>query len=691
MTATLQERGKHRAVEAPVGSIAGLVPFRADIQGLRAIAIALVVVYHLHTAAVPGGFVGVDVFFVISGYLITGNLLRTLVARRIVSIRTFYARRARRLLPAVAVVLTATWLAARAVLPSAQLPETASQIRAAALYFENWLLAHNAVDYLKSSSAATPVQHFWSLSIEEQFYVLWPLAFVVAALVLRRRGRRNARGVLLTVAIAATCLSFGWSIHETAASPTAAYFVSTTRIWELGAGAIAALLPAAIGTRLAGRWPLSWLGLALIGWSAFRYDDGTPFPGWHAAVPVLGAVLIVLSGGSARATAAVLALPPLRWLGDLSYSLYLWHWPLIVLCIAYTGHPIGLRTGVAVLVASLILAQLTYTLVENPVRRSRLLRRHRSLSLATVVALVVPVTLVAVFLADRPAPFDGHLDGAHIGAAALAPGAPSIRSAAPVPAPSVAGEDYAIASNTDCQVGLENTTPLVCTFGDTSDPVATVAVVGDSAAGQWSTALDEIAKAHHWRLVFELHSGCPWTAATVVRNGWTTPYTQCHTWGVQVLDDMKNLRPDVLITSDRSTQGTTDHPSADAASRSEIGAGMATYWKQLTALGTEIVAIRETPEMGRDIPSCLSSRTGSISGCSRSTAKAIAASSPIVDAVRDMMGDATLIDMNDLICAPTVCSPVVGNVVVYRDVHHLTKTYTRTLEPYLQSRLVPHV
>jgi peptidoglycan/LPS O-acetylase OafA/YrhL len=294
--------------------------FRPDVQGLRALAVTMVVVYHLYPRTLPGGFVGVDVFFVISGYLITGHLWREYQRSGRVRLLDFWGRRAKRLLPAAALVLAVTWLVARFALPSSQLSATAQQIQASALYYQNWLLAHDAVDYLASGQAATPVQHFWSLSVEEQFYLIWPLLFLAAAFLARNRrpGHGNARHgnagrVLAGLMVALVAASFAYSVYDTHANPLAAYFVTPTRMWELGLGGLLAMVPE---RRLPERrgW-FGWAGLGLVLASPFVLRGTTAFPGALALLPVGGAVLFI-AGGPSR----LLSARPLVFLGGISYS-----------------------------------------------------------------------------------------------------------------------------------------------------------------------------------------------------------------------------------------------------------------------------------------------------------------------------------------------------------------------------------
>jgi peptidoglycan/LPS O-acetylase OafA/YrhL len=682
--------------------------FRPDVQGLRAIAVSLVVVFHLYPSMLPGGFVGVDVFFAISGFLITGHLLRTFERHGRVGFLDFYGRRARRLMPAAALVLAVTWVVSRFALPATQLDATANQVRASALYFQNWVLAHDAVDYW-SNKTPTPVQHFWSLSVEEQFYLFWPLLFLIAAAAawlatrrLRAQGGSDAaivatrghvgRGVLFALGVLVVTASLWFSIHETRVNPSAAYYVTTTRIWELGLGGALALLARRVSVPLARVGPLGWVGLIAVISSAFLITGKTPFPGYAALLPVGGAVLLIACGSPlARfGPARLLSVRPMVFLGDISYSLYLWHWPVIILWKSWSGGTVGYLDGPVIAAVSVLLAWLTKKYVEDTVRLAPFVIRSPLRSLSTVLAAAVPVTMVALFIANQPPPFNGKLDAAHPGGKVLA------THAAPPPAPVVPpvlqaaddGSAYGTGPG-GCQTPQPSSATTQCEYGDTTDPTMTVALVGDSVAGQWFTDLNKIAIQNHWRLVMDLHSLCPWTATMTQMPSSSTPYTTCHDWGKTVLDDLiTKIKPKVVITSARPALGTPNHRTPGDAAFAEIGAGMVTYWNQLNAHGIHVVALRESPEMGKNQPDCLTSRNGSTDTCSVDASTAILQNTPLATAAaRDPQG-ATLIDMNSVICGPTQCRPIVGNVVVYRDSHHLTKTFTVTIEPYLSRKLL---
>ncbi len=679
--------------------------FRPDIQGLRAIAVAMVAIYHLYPAALPGGFAGVDVFFVISGYLITGHLWRGYKQKGQVSLVDFWGRRARRLIPAAALVLTVTWIASRIVQPATQLADTAQQILASALYFQNWQLSASAVSYLKSDDAATPVQHFWSLSVEEQFYLVWPLFFIVAAFLAwvctarreaagreeRRAGRARAGGVFVGALMAALVIaSLTYSVYETKANPSAAYFVTTTRMWELGIGGLLAIAPARLARTLARQGWLGWLGLAAVVASAFLLTGSMAFPGALALFPVLGAVALI-AAGSAQARYGPSRLTSARgmvFIGGISYSLYLWHYPIINLYSDWRGKAPGLVTGPVLIAAAVLLAWLTKTFVEDKVRLASFVARHRWRSLSVALAVIVPVTLAAVYIGGESAPFNGILGPGYLGAAALAGGAAPVSALPVLPPPDKISQS--LYRTAGCLDDIPVSKPHECVFGDTVHPVLTVALVGDSAAGEWFDAINAIAKQRHWKLVTELHSSCPWSATLMLNSNGHGTFTACHDWGAAVLHDLvTTIRPDVVLTSDYPNMATVAHPVSESpAAASAIGAGMARYWTQLADAGISVTAIKESPDMGKDMPTCVEEHEAQLAQCDVPTSKAILHDSPISYAAKLAGATVSVVDANSLICGPKVCAPVVGNVLVFSDRHHLTWNYSKTTTPFLAPLLL---
>ena len=380
---------------------------RQEIQGLRALAVVLVVLFHLWPGRVSGGYVGVDVFFVISGFLITAHLLREVDREGSVDLARFWARRMRRLLPAAYVVLLASAVGTLVLVPQLLWRQFLGELTAAALYVENWALAIGSVDYLAADNAPSPAQHYWTLSAEEQFYLVWPLLVLaglwVAKVASDRRNRREAvdqrRAVFFVLAVT-TAASLGYSLWITASNGAWAYFVTPARAWEFGAGALLAFAPAASGVlapRL--RAALGWLALVVLLSSAIVLDESTPMPGTAAiwVVAASAALIWVEAPAVDWAPARLLVTGPARYLGDISYSVYLWHWPLIILLPYVTEHPLTSLDRLSVLLATVGLAALTKRWVEDPVRtghrfglpRPRVTFAYAALGAAAVVMVCV--------------------------------------------------------------------------------------------------------------------------------------------------------------------------------------------------------------------------------------------------------------------------------------------------------------
>ncbi len=388
--------------EAPrLSGEAGTAPgdrkFRPDVEGLRAVAIALVVLYHAGVGPFSGGYVGVDVFFVISGFVITGLLLRERASTGRTSLRAFYGRRARRILPAATLVIVVTLLASYHYLGFLRGDAIAGDARSAALFVANFHFSALGTNYLSSQQPPSPLQNFWSLSVEEQFYVVYPSLFLLVAATSRNRPVTRRLAVVLVAIIAA---SFVWSIQQTATSPTLAYFSPLTRAWELALGALVAL-----GTPYLARVPrvlaatMSWVGLGAVAFAAVVFNGATAYPGSSVALPVLGTAAIIAAGASQPRFGAevVLGLRPFQVLGLLSYSLYLWHWPLLALAAQAAGHSLSVGENLPWVLMALVVAAVSYRFVENPIRRSAALARLRFASLGLGGALI-GVTMLAAAL-----------------------------------------------------------------------------------------------------------------------------------------------------------------------------------------------------------------------------------------------------------------------------------------------------
>ncbi|WP_407924582.1 acyltransferase family protein [Catellatospora vulcania] len=674
--------------------------FRRDIEGIRALAVVLVMVGHAGVSAVSGGFVGVDVFFVISGFLITGLLVSEIERTGRISLTGFYARRAKRLLPAAAVVLAASLVLTYTLLPTTRWRGIGWDVIASGLYVMNWRLADQAVDYLAATDAPSILQHFWSLAVEEQFYLVWPLLLIaVSWLAARRGGPRRTRPLFLAGLALIGIPSLVWSIQLTETDPARAYFVTTTRLWELALGAGVAIL----GGRLA-RMPrsagavLGWVGLVAVVVAALVTDKATPFPGYAALLPTLGTAAIIAGGMTAgrRGPELVLGLRPVRAIGAVSYSLYLWHWPLLMVADSQFG-PLSPLQGLGVVAFSAVPAVLTHRFVENPVRFGARfsVRPARALQLGlacTVIPLAAALTFQFVVL---PAATRVDPDVVSAGAAALP--APSASQAPPVlvdqvdhisPDPAAARDDLggAYGNGSTCISSLGE--PVrTCVFG-APDGVFTVALVGDSHAAHWFPAVETVAREQGWKLVTYLKSACPLLDAEVLYKG--KPFKDCTEWNAEVKSRLAGPeRPDLVIVSNSARYVVTSkgkqlsHLSPEGIQAAEQA--MRTSWSGLSAAGPLVVVLRDVPRPDLDIPECVAKNREQLTRCAFPRQEAEASS--VMQQRAASAAGLAVIDLTESICPGDRCPAVLGNVLIYRDDNHLTATYARSLAPRLATAL----
>ncbi len=698
-----------RSAHTPAQVKPALRPARSDIQALRALAVGLVLVYHLFPNVVTGGFVGVDVFFVISGFLISAHLIGS-PPRSISDVLSFWARRVRRLLPAALLVLGVTLGVTRLVAPVTAWADTARQTIAAAMYVENWALASSSVDYLASDNAPTPIQHFWSLSVEEQFYFVWPLLIAALAVAAVRLNRRWLLGAGLGVL---AVLSFAYSVHATSVSPASAYFVTPARAWEF---AIGGLLAVAAGStaRVGGPWRrrlprpgrvlLAATGVTAILVAALTYDGHTPFPGAHALTPTLGAAGVIVAALTVRdgALGRLMASRGAQVLGDHSYAVYLWHWPLIVLVPFVSSDEFGVLNAVAILMATALLSVLTKKLVEDPCRGInwlRPLRRTYATAGLCVVLVVGMASLQLVELDHRATTAKRQLDRA-IASGDECFGSGVLRNpqactgrvpSEVVPAPATAEDDKSdaypdVSGGADCWSAAPRYPVVRCQFG-ASKAVKRVALVGNSHAGQWLPALQQIADRQGWQIDTFLASRC--AMAGVAQNiGTTGSSDACSRWVSDVTQIVANGHYDLVVLSNRisvSALGSTDRDTSVQAYRR----GYSTVLDTWSHSGVRVLAVRDTPAPGDggidSMPACVAAHSTDLAACSGPRAEWVPAD-PVVEAAQGVpAARLTIVDLNDQICGPKVCAGVVGGVLVYYDGSHLTATYARTLAPAILS------
>ena len=678
---------------APTRGTGARGAFRSDIEGLRAVAIGLVLLYHADVPFLPGGYVGVDVFFVVSGYLITGLLVREVERSGRVSLARFYARRAKRLLPAAALVLVTSAVLTWATASVVQWRTFAHDIVAAALYVVNWRLAGRSVDYLAEGTGASPVQHFWSLAVEEQFYIVWPLVLVVVALVARRSGRsvRPLMGAGLALIVVP---SFVWAV-ATAGSPSG-FFVTTTRLWELGVGALVAVAGARVLARPVAR-ATGVVGLVLVVGSAVLLDHTTPWPGTWTLLPVLGTAAVIFAGAAHEQGAPrVLRLRPVVWVGGLSYSLYLWHWPLLVAA-ENVVDDLSVPARLAVVAFAVVPAWLSLRFVENPVRFSTRLGRSDKATLGVGAGLtamgVVTGLLLAAAVPSMPAGAAGPGAASLVTRNGHVTPPETVADEAFAPSPDVATDDLSLPYDDGCDVRMEETDLKLCAYGD-PEGSRTVVMAGDSKVLQWFTPVEAIARENGWRLVLATKSACGFAGA--IRPGADgAPYTACGEYNEALLAELLRLRPDAVITSQVHD---TAFDAAGELTRDAMVDGLSSYWSQLEEAGTDVIALLDNPPP-HDVPGsdtevymCVAEHPTELDRCvfeRTGTAETTWAAAQVAAAERVRGVD--VVDINDLLCTTEVCPPVIGGVLVYRQGSHITDTYAGSVAPVLASRLVPLV
>ncbi len=711
--------------------------FRPDLEGLRGIAIVLVLLCHARLPGAEAGFVGVDVFFVLSGFLITGLLVEERQRSGRIRLGAFYARRARRILPAAVVVLASTLVAAQLVLSPLDLPRVADDAVAASLSLANVRFALDATDYFAPVDVS-PVLHYWSLAVEEQFYLLWPVLLLVAT---RVRRPRRAIALLVTIILAG---SFLLSIAITTSNGPWAYYSLPTRAWQLAAGGLLALAAPWFG-----RTPrpvaalIGWLGVGLLGAGLAVIGPTTPYPGLAALLPTLGALAIIASGGVVGSPGWVaLARAPFRFLGRISYSLYLWHWPILVLGPVALGlassedgpvaGDLSLRLGLVLL--AVVVAALTWRLVEEPFRRGRLSLgglwlggRVRGFALAGAAVLLLGVgstTMGAVAQHDieAAAAFDGVADpvpstplasprpaaSSTVGASPAAsrpgpsasPTPPPSSTSRPAPAPtprpspriagrvprdlkpslgaSRADNDPLLAAG--CGLALAGSRPPTCVYGD-RDGAITVALVGDSHAAHWFPALEIVARQRGWRLVPFTKFSCVFVDIPIWSPYLKREYTECGDWRENVVDRLVMLKPDlVVIASNQWFPVLADRDNEP----DRQGAAMARLIKRIP--GTVAIVV-DTPRSNFDVPACLAQHRDAIERCTTTRSSAFGWRHLRRETEAARLSGATLVDLSDVVCPTDPCPPIIGKTLVYSDHHHLTSTFVVSIAADLEAAL----
>jgi peptidoglycan/LPS O-acetylase OafA/YrhL len=670
---TPREQGAARPAAGPASSPG----YRPELQGLRALAVVLVVVYHVWVNRVSGG---VDVFFVVSGFLLTGQLVRS-AERGDLDVRKRWSRTLARLTPATALVLISTAALAAFVLPEGRWSQTVREVVASALFLENWQLAADSVDYAARNNVASIAQHFWSLSVQGQFFLLWPLLIALVALACRQAPGRLRHSVTLTL-LGVFAASLIYSIELTISNQPLAYFHTLTRLWEFALGGLLALHGDRVVLTRRARVAAGWTGvLGLVACGAL-IPVATVFPGIAALWPTTCAALVLLAGrtGAALGADRLLAGRVARYLGDISYALYLWHWPLLVLYLhAWQVETPSLAVGALIIATSLVLAALTHELVEQPLLRHGSSSTRRGYRMAaTCTALVVVAATVWQGVGALRSTTEADVgDLAYPGALALA----SDEEVAPaplLPSPVDVGDDWLRLERWDCSpmsafawdICALPMPPAEEGADEPETPSRRIVVVGDSHAQQMTAALVPIAEQNNWQLIAMLRGGCPYSTASEV----DPEETECVAFNAAVADEITALQPDAVVTM-ASRDARVGHTE-------QTPAGFVEQWRRLDAQGIPVLALRDNPRFGHSIPDCVQMQPEDVAGCGVDRAEIYAPTPPWAD-LPDLPENVSFIDTSDAICTIDRCPPVIGNVLVYMDDNHLTATYSTSMAELL--------
>ncbi len=687
---------------------------REDIEGLRAIAVAAVLLFHAGVPGLDGGYVGVDVFFVLSGFLITSLLISERASEGRISLASFYARRIRRLLPVSTLVAVLTLAASYIWLEPVRVRTLTSDMIATAGFASNLLFAYRGADYLQSSLPPSPLQHYWSLAVEEQFYVVWPILIAAVCLGATQRSRFTIRmRVGVTSAVIAVVSFVACMILMNQSQPWA-FFSPHTRAFELAIGALLAALPAVASQKA--KWVaavLSWCGLAGIVLSVATFTETTKFPGPWALVPVIS-TFFVLAGGQATHWAPIsfLRYAPFQWLGSRSYSAYLWHWPILIIAEPALGRKLSVVDGLLCTAIGLALSEFSYRYVENPVRRNIAIRGLRSAALA--VALMSLIGGTAVLARNNPPTITLGPDATTPvlqsttipGPTTTIPIAPEIpglkRPIQPIidaakatglpgnltPSLQAAVTDQPIIYDDGCHVRFTPEAPKPgCSYGKL-DSSTVVGLYGDSHAAQWFPAFEKISIKRQWKLNVYTKAGCPPAEIPTYNRVLGRVYPECKKWRANVLDAMvaDGVKFAFVVRFDRLLSASTRKPMW----QKEWREGLQGTIDALRSRGITPILLEDTPYPGQSIPSCLSRNYTNVHACSPTVTNGYR--SDMFEMMQDFdRAGENVVWVRNWFCTQNLCPTIVGNLLVYRDDNHLTVTYASFVAPLLDEAIGPFV
>lgn len=645
--------------------------FRPEIEGLRAVAALLVAVYHIWMMRVSGG---VDVFFVVSGFLITTSLLSRYARDGYINFFIFIFGLLKRLLPNALLVLTVVLIASYFIMPEYRHTGIIKEIFASIFYFENWQLAISGTDYLNQGNEKSPVQHFWAMSIQGQFYVIW--FFVISlAILIHKKFKIDFKKSFLGILLALIAISFIFSVYLTGVNQPLAYFDTRTRVWEFGLGGLLLLtiyrikLPEFLSTIM------GWSGLVILLSTGLLLDVENSFPGYIALLPVMAAVFILVAGENTSKIGVekFLGSKFMVWLGGLSYGLYLWHWPLLSFYyVIFDTTDVSVLHGILIIFISLVLSYLANRFLEKPI--NQLIGKSNftfKKFLPIILQLGVIIILLGVWFvgSELKSSQQENLAGNSEYPGVLAEEISfSPEGTEPIPALENAKDDRADAYADGCQISPGESEVKICEYGNTEDYDYTVALVGGSKSTHWLPSLQELGD--NYRILNVTKSGCRFSL-----DNNESIADDCYEWNTKVVDELAEYNPDVVVAL------------ADVArpAYEEVPKGFIEQFEKLNNYDIPILAIRDTPYFSKDVVECMSQGNG-INGCSIEKSKTISPT-PAWEKLSNPPENVVYVDYTDYICDENKCPPVVGNVVAYLDKSHMTATFNKTFAPIIRKDL----
>ncbi len=669
--------------------------FSPELQGLRALAVVLVMVYHVWFGRVSGG---VDVFLLLSAFFLAGSFIRKVEGGRPLALLTYWLNVFRRLLPAAVLVLLAVIAASVVLLPKARWSSIMEQTTASLFYRQNWQLAADSVDYYAADHAtASPLQHFWSLSIQGQVFILWPL-LLAAGLVLFKAvsgtfpwlDYRNTMGMLFG---AVFITSLAYSIHITATAQEWAYFDTGARLWEFALGSLLAVyLPQLRKLPKALTVPLGWVGLAAILTCGMLLQVEHEFPGHLALWPTLAAAFIVMAPKNRFGVQRMLALGPLVKLGDVSYALYLWHWPVMIFFLVESGNAeISFATGLGLMLVSLVLAWATTRVIESPMRSWHWLsakRRRAGLGIAVLLSLVLlPLSGWEHRVAAEELRAASQAEVDNPGAAILDPGFGHEPSSGAVMIPLTSKLDEQWSNfGAECTGAWAPKAPEVeyCQQGGNDNAEKTIVVLGDSHAQHWSGAVDAMAQKHGWRWILLTKPSCRFGGPSDTRG------EECGAFNAAAGKYALEHKPDAVLTVGTFTALGEDDEGRSPAQQEQVVPDYEAGIRPLLDAGILVVALRDTPRFSTPASECVDRFGTDSEKCSVPESELMAAANPLDSLVAGgtLGGNFSTMDMTDQLCPEGICRPVIGNVLLYMDQSHLTSTYVRTMAVQFEQRFL---